>query len=221
MPGSGSLKPGPGQHYFLYQPLKWKGWENHPFTLATYEIIENCEGLITPEAGTEGNTHKEASTEKDVDVVPLGPSPSSSSGVAAVASPNQQADFKDAVGQQKLTFFIRPFGSWTRRLREECDKSPSRIFNPRIIIEGPYVERSTLHAYDNVVFVVGGTGISGALPYMQEYVKKTAENATAVETGGKLATRTRDITQICLGDQAGCHDPQRCGARVEAHAWPG
>lgn len=34
VPGNGKLFPGPGQHYYLYQPLRLLGWENHPFTLA-------------------------------------------------------------------------------------------------------------------------------------------------------------------------------------------
>ncbi|KJR86002.1 FRE family ferric-chelate reductase [Sporothrix schenckii 1099-18] len=33
VPGNARLFPGPGQHYFLYQPLRLFGWENHPFTL--------------------------------------------------------------------------------------------------------------------------------------------------------------------------------------------
>ncbi|KAL1890514.1 hypothetical protein Sste5346_008182 [Sporothrix stenoceras] len=34
VPGNAKIFPGPGQHYFLYQPLTIVGWENHPFTLA-------------------------------------------------------------------------------------------------------------------------------------------------------------------------------------------
>ncbi|KAL1889476.1 hypothetical protein Sste5346_008854 [Sporothrix stenoceras] len=30
------FKPGPGQHYYLYQPMALLGWENHPFTLGAY-----------------------------------------------------------------------------------------------------------------------------------------------------------------------------------------
>lgn len=36
-PGTQHLIPGPGQHYFLYQPFRLKGWENHPFTLVSYD----------------------------------------------------------------------------------------------------------------------------------------------------------------------------------------
>ncbi|KAL4995175.1 ferric reductase NAD binding domain-containing protein [Aspergillus recurvatus] len=35
-PASSTLKPGAGQHYYLYQPVTLKGWENHPFTLGAY-----------------------------------------------------------------------------------------------------------------------------------------------------------------------------------------
>ncbi|KAL1855242.1 hypothetical protein VTK73DRAFT_8589 [Phialemonium thermophilum] len=31
------VKPHVGQHYFLYQPFRWTGYENHPFTLAYWE----------------------------------------------------------------------------------------------------------------------------------------------------------------------------------------
>ncbi|KAL4754497.1 ferric reductase like transmembrane component-domain-containing protein [Aspergillus terricola var. indicus] len=35
-PASSTLKPAPGQHYYIYQPVTLKGWENHPFTLGAY-----------------------------------------------------------------------------------------------------------------------------------------------------------------------------------------
>ncbi|CAK7219843.1 hypothetical protein SCUCBS95973_003958 [Sporothrix curviconia] len=34
VPANANLFPGPGQHYYIYQPLRFFGWENHPFTLA-------------------------------------------------------------------------------------------------------------------------------------------------------------------------------------------
>ncbi len=34
IPANTHLFAGPGQHYFIYQPLRFLGWENHPFTLA-------------------------------------------------------------------------------------------------------------------------------------------------------------------------------------------
>ncbi|CAK7267928.1 hypothetical protein SEPCBS57363_002841 [Sporothrix epigloea] len=34
VPANKNLFPGPGQHYYIYQPFRFFGWENHPFTLA-------------------------------------------------------------------------------------------------------------------------------------------------------------------------------------------
>ncbi|RMD42017.1 hypothetical protein DV735_g3125, partial [Chaetothyriales sp. CBS 134920] len=150
VPGSHILKPGPGQHYFLYQPVSWRGWENHPFTLAGCGKIE------------------------------------------ASSQQGERSLFRDAVGQQKLTFFIRPFDGWTKRLRDQCLKSATGTITPHMFIEGPYGENASLSTYENVVFIVGGSGIAGALPYLQEYLRLKAENKTL----------TRDITVVWSARQA-------------------
>lgn len=199
VPGSRLLKPGPGQHYFLYQPLKWKGWENHPFTLSSYETIGDANGLVTAGAHAERNTDDIASTEKRDPVSSAGPSSSTPSDEESISSQHKRSIFGDAVGRQKLTFLVRPFGSWTRRLHEECLKSPTGVIQPALFIEGPYGERSPLHAYENVVFIVGGTGISGAVPYIHEHIGRTYLNAK----DGQPSTRTRDITLIWSAKQSG------------------
>jgi ferric-chelate reductase len=198
IPGSTLLQPGPGQHYFLYQPMKWKGWENHPFTLAGYERIEDTE-----EAQTEaGMPQLNSPAEKEIP----GSSAGSSSGqsIGPALPHGQRTVFHDSRGQQKLTFLVRPFGSWTRRLREECLQSPSGIITPHIFLEGPYGERSPLHTFEHVVFIVGGTGISGALPYMQDHAKRVADDARqrAGAAEGKRSTLTRNITFVWSTKQA-------------------
>jgi NAD(P)H-flavin reductase len=40
---STALTPRPGQHYYLYQPLTLRGWENHPFTLGAYVLPKSDE----------------------------------------------------------------------------------------------------------------------------------------------------------------------------------
>ncbi|KAK2745287.1 hypothetical protein FQN57_003982 [Myotisia sp. PD_48] len=32
--------PRPGEFYYVYQPLKWRGYESHPFTLASWSVIQ-------------------------------------------------------------------------------------------------------------------------------------------------------------------------------------
>ncbi|RMZ91127.1 hypothetical protein DV736_g1634, partial [Chaetothyriales sp. CBS 134916] len=202
VPGSHILKPGPGQHYFLYQPVTWKGWENHPFTLATYGRIEGS--VVNATAGSSPSQIPDAqgAVEKETQVLAT----DSSSGTPSETDPqsphHEHSIFHDAVGQQKLIFIVRPFGSWTKRLREQCLKSSTGVITPHIFIEGPYGEHSPLNTYENVVFIVGGTGISGALPYLQEHIKMTANDARSSGADNKLTTLTRDITFVWSTKQA-------------------
>ncbi|ETI24659.1 hypothetical protein G647_04028 [Cladophialophora carrionii CBS 160.54] len=201
VPGSRMLKPGPGQHYFLYQPLRLKGWENHPFTLGAYEKIGDCDALGTAGSPNEYKATEQPSRTKEIQVRTTSPSSSTSSDVSPAPSQLEVSTFQDAVGQQKLTFFIRPFSSWTRRLREECLKSPKGTITPSMFIEGPYGERSPLNAFETVVFIVGGTGIAGALPYILEHIRTTG-HAKMSTREGRLATRTRNITLVWSAKQS-------------------
>ncbi|RMZ84322.1 hypothetical protein DV738_g692, partial [Chaetothyriales sp. CBS 135597] len=169
IPGSQRLKPGPGQHYYLYQPVAWRGWENHPFTLG-------------------GCTEVKGSS----------------------AAGQQQ--------QHKLIFYVRPFNGWTRRLRDQCLKSPTHTITPRMFIEGPYGETSALNTFENVIFIVGGSGIAGALPYLQEHLKMKANNSTLTRDitfvwTARQASMIRDIAAKELKPMLGCED-----IRMHLHA---
>jgi ferric-chelate reductase len=200
IPGSTLLQPGPGQHYFLYQPMKWKGWENHPFTLAGYERIDDTEEVHTVAGMPQLNSAAEKKTPSNF----AGSSSGRSSDIGQPLPHGQRTVFHASRGKQKLTFLVRPFGSWTRRLREECLKSPTGIVTPHIFLEGPYGERSPLHTFAHVVFIVGGTGISGALPYMQDHAKRVADDARqrASAAKGNPSTLTRNITFVWSTKQA-------------------
>jgi ferric-chelate reductase len=197
------LKPGPGQHYFLYQPLKLRGWENHPFTLGAYETIGDSDTVGTAKFQTECKGDEQALRDKEIQVTATSPSSSTpSSDVTPAPSQHENTVFQDAAGRQKLTFFIRPFSSWTKRLRQECLKSPDGMITPSVFIEGPYGERSPLNTFENVVFVVGGTGIAGAVPYILEHIRTTTDSAKESSGNARLATRTRDITLLWSAKQS-------------------
>lgn len=206
IPGSQLLKPGPGQHYFIYQRGKWNSWENHPFTLAAWSRVGDCAEASVPRA--DPVTAVNGIADKEVQVTAASTSSPESSSVASVSSQQEkvtdahntsEAKSTDLDGRTKLTFFIRPFTSWTKRLREECLKSPTGSIATGILIEGPYGERSPLHKYENVVFIVGGTGVSGALPYLQEHLRRLQD---APKSDAAATTLTRDITFVWATKQA-------------------
>lgn len=164
IPGSPMARPEPGQHYYLYQPLKWRGYENHPFTLGSWAVVDN-------ETGTE---YYNASKVNELSV-----SASSSSSILKESESNKLRF------SYKFIFFIRPFDGWTRRLRDECSKSPDRAINiADFLIEGPYGIRAPVENYENVIFIAGGTGIAVALPYIQDLVHRSISASYSREYHG-------------------------------------
>lgn len=215
-PGSSTLKARAGQHYFLYQPLKLKGWENHPFTLAGWKCVDQSgwgAGSILPHGVESDASHKDKGKGKEIQVTGMDTSASSSgpsSEDASISSFHQRSSTErelthtsNTTSQDTLVFFVRPYSSWTMRLRNECIKSPTSSVNTHLLLEGPYGEHSPVHSYENVVFIVGGSGISGALPYMQEYLQATTSDQSSTKKPERESrTRTKHITLIWATKQS-------------------
>ncbi|SPO07426.1 related to ferric reductase Fre2p [Cephalotrichum gorgonifer] len=62
-----------------------------------------------------------------------------------------------------LTFLIRPYDSFTARLRS---LSASKPISPRVLIEGPYGTTHPLDQFPHVLFITGGSGIVTPLAYL-------------------------------------------------------
>ncbi|KEF58795.1 uncharacterized protein A1O9_03638 [Exophiala aquamarina CBS 119918] len=215
-PGSRMLKARAGQHYYLYQPLKFKGWENHPFTLGGWKSADQSgqsAGASVPPGIDPHASYEIKGKNKEVQVVgvdTLASSSDPSSEEASISSfkhassnPQELTHTSTTSSQDTLVFFVRPYSSWTLRLRDECIKSSSPSVNTHVLLEGPYGEHSPVHSYENVVFIVGGSGISGALPYMQEYLESTTSVQSTAEGNKQTSrTRTRQITLIWATKQS-------------------
>ncbi|EXJ78504.1 hypothetical protein A1O1_08905 [Capronia coronata CBS 617.96] len=183
----------------LHSPIaKWRGWENHPFTLAASSVLDGGNETVVEADLSQSPDEKAAETK--IHVVAKDSPSKGSSPATSVSSGRGRPRSSASGGRYKLTFFVRPFSSWTMRLRDECLKSPSGTTNPRVFIEGPYGERGPLHIYENVIFIVGGTGISGALPYLQDHIIRAASPPSA--TSQSEGTRTRDITLVWTTKQS-------------------
>jgi predicted ferric reductase len=153
-PVSPLVYPAPGQFYFLYQPFSWRGYENHPFSLAAW----NYESSIAPRKGAAELVPSKGAGEKEFSIhiaSTLSTSlESASSKPSNFPTPTQPGP--------TLIFWIRPYNGWTRRVRDSCKKS-NGVYTSTFLFEGPYGHSAPLYTYDTVIMVVGGTGISGAV----------------------------------------------------------
>ncbi|KAE8441763.1 hypothetical protein EG329_004321 [Mollisiaceae sp. DMI_Dod_QoI] len=186
---SKSLQLKPNQHYFLYQPLRWRGWENHPFTLASWAPA-GTSNIEYADSALANSTFPPAKSELDIEVASPSSQDTPSSHTSDHNSSQNEASHP-AAGSYKLVFYARPFSGWTKRLRDSCIKHPNKAINARIMIEGPYGTSEPLHHYENILFITGGTGISGAVSYLQDHIAKSASRST----------RTNNISLIFAAKQ--------------------
>ncbi|EPE07050.1 ferric reductase transmembrane component 4 precursor [Ophiostoma piceae UAMH 11346] len=100
---------------------------------------------------------------------------------------------------ERIVFYVRPYDGWTKRLQNKCEKAKAAginngVIQPRMLLEGPYGHAAALHHFDTVLLFVGGTGISAALPYMQDYLRRKSENKTRTTKVHLIwSNRTRDM----------------------------
>ncbi|KAM0460102.1 hypothetical protein ACHAO4_002232 [Trichoderma viride] len=150
------VKPRPGQHYYLYQPFRFTGWENHPFTLAYWS--QSTEETAQVQAGSPA-TNNATNTPSRIHAV--------------------------AENEYILSFWIRPYDGWTRRLRDMCLKSQptsklSSVSRQTILLEGPYGLAEPLWTFDEVLLIAGGSGVAAMIPYILDHVSRAAAGQTRV-----------------------------------------
>ena len=99
-------------------------------------------------------------------------------------------------GEYLLSFWIRPYDGWTRRLRDLYLKSrfPFRAslgFRETILLEGPYGRAEPLWAFDEVLLIAGGSGIAALVPYVLDHVARASASDDK-----PMLTRTRAVTLV-------------------------
>jgi predicted ferric reductase len=145
-------QPAAGQFYYLYQPTTWQGYENHPFTLGAWSSRQ----FTIDEAGS--SLLQQSNTQHGFD--------------------QSESRATHPFRPQTLTFWIRPYDGWTKRLRDECLLSPILVITPNILLEGPYGHHRPISSFDSVLLIAGGTGIASAVPYVLEHISLSESDKT-------------------------------------------
>lgn len=132
----------PGTFYFLSGLDQANFWESHPFTVAG----------VPEKSSTQLSTLNDAS--------PL----------LRPTSPSQDIGNNRRWGRDEMTFLIRPYDSFTLRLKELAETCGPKAATVRVAVDGPYGNTLPLETFDHVVFVVGGSGVVVPLSYMKKLI---------------------------------------------------
>ncbi|KAL1868983.1 hypothetical protein Plec18167_007985 [Paecilomyces lecythidis] len=195
IPGRRLFRPEPGHHYFLYQPLRWRGWESHPFTLGTWTPVSDS-GI-----SEKSTPSQSASSRVSIDFNERPGESRLNNMENIVKRENVDTHMIHSRGTEnesrryyKLVFWIRPFSGWTKSLRNACLKNHGHPVPVKFLLEGPYGQSHSIHNYDNVLYITGGTGISAAACYLTDHVYRSSQ--------APPTTRTKNITLLWSARQA-------------------
>ncbi|KAH9226899.1 hypothetical protein K456DRAFT_1876917 [Colletotrichum gloeosporioides 23] len=129
-----------GTFYYLMVLNKWNFWESHRFTVASVS-----------ESAQRGESLGESSPLLDH---------------STASSEDTRA--RTFGSGREMIFLIRPYDSFTSRLKDYAETEKSKPATVRVAIDGPYGKSLPLERFSKVLFVVGGSGIAVPLSYLKK-----------------------------------------------------
>ncbi|TYJ53272.1 hypothetical protein B9479_006086 [Cryptococcus floricola] len=78
-----------------------------------------------------------------------------------------------------LDFLIGTHKGATGKMRRMVRKAENGVANLRVLVEGPYGHTASVRRFDHALFVVGGSGVTAALPYLHD-LKRRIGSGTSV-----------------------------------------
>ena len=203
------MNPGPGQHFFLYQPFRLTGWESHPFTLAYWD--QSVETRVESTGDNIEDSDKSAEM-----AAGSRPPPRSTDKTQAV-------DVELDASKKTYEFWVRPRDGWTKSLRDNCRRIEGSQVSPLLLIEGPYGHAMPLWRYDMVLLIAGGSGIAAMVPYILDHIRRaTHQVARSRQVDLVWASRSegylRSITSGVLADALLRSDISACFHVTKSHS---
>ncbi|KAK2594310.1 hypothetical protein QQS21_007955 [Conoideocrella luteorostrata] len=142
-----AYKVKPGTYYYISIIDDKRFWESHPFTVAS---VSDGTASATKTLGEQIPLLETDSMEAE-----------------AEDEAEDRAAAKTNTSSKLLTFLIRPYDSFTGRLRDLAAAEWPRPASMRVLVDGPYGHCQPLHLFDHVVFVVGGSGVVVPMSYLK------------------------------------------------------
>lgn len=95
--------------------------------------------------------------------------------------------------QWEMTFLIRPYDSFTSRLKGYAEQDQPKPAKVRLAIDGPYGKTLPLERFDKVLFVVGGSGIAVPLSYMHKLTTGTGPRLIEIHWAVRQSALALDV----------------------------
>ncbi|PTB72342.1 hypothetical protein M440DRAFT_1405738 [Trichoderma longibrachiatum ATCC 18648] len=143
-------KPRPGNYFYLTVLDDKRFWESHPFTIASLT----------------GDLPQKPEVTDENEGVPL---------LASVTNPSETVlgGIDAEPKKQHMAFLIRPYDSFSGRLRDLLADEQLAPTSVRVLVDGPYGHTQRLHQYQRVLFIAGGSGVVVALSYLNALCQGT------------------------------------------------
>ena len=151
---SSYYQPRPGTYYYIHVLNDARFWESHPFTVAA----------ITPRQPTQEVQYvRRRSLPTDEGAFLLQNEP----------EPDSPALYEETTQKPSstLTFLLRPYDSFTARLRDRAAANGPDGASLRVLVDGPYGHTQRFDRFDHVLFIVGGSGIVVPLSHIEALSK--------------------------------------------------
>ncbi|KAF7557597.1 hypothetical protein G7Z17_g508 [Cylindrodendrum hubeiense] len=177
--GTSLYKPAPGTFYYIHVLNGPRCWESHPFTVASVlDDGQTAAKLLGEQVPLLESDNREPCTD----------------------TADDQSTEEDNCS---MTFLIRPYDGFTSRLRDMAAASWPRKAPLRVLVDGPYGHTQPFHNFDNVVFLVGGSGIVVALSYLQALTGAVSPKSVRIHWAVREPEFALDVLESDIGDALG------------------
>ncbi|KAM0546736.1 hypothetical protein ACHAPJ_010664 [Fusarium lateritium] len=164
----------PGTFYYLMVLNKWNFWESHPFTVAS----------VSGPGKYSAGALEESS--------PL---------LRPASISSQEINGESEKLQREMSFLIRPYDSFTGRLKQYAEADQPKPATVRVAIDGPYGKVLPLHQFNKVVFIVGGSGIAVPISYLEKLtISSTRPKLVEIHWAVRQSALAVDILDHELND---------------------
>lgn len=144
-------QPRRGTFFYIHFLDDRRFWESHPFTMSSLRPARHNAAVLLTRSSIDSSD---------------GTGLLSDEGIAE--SLKSETTHSDA---PTMNFIIRPYDSSTLRLARSAELASPLPCSLKVLVEGPYGHTQSFDRYENIMFIVGGSGIVAALVHSRELCK--------------------------------------------------